>query len=216
MNVKLLQEGARSLGVELSGQAVGRLEQYMGELLRWNRSINLTAITQPDEIIAKHFVDSMSIVPLIRQHEHLLDVGSGAGLPGLVVAMLRDDLPITSVDAVDKKVRFQRHICRLLTLDQVEAIHQRVERLAEQRPGQFDLVTSRAFRDPLRFMQLAHPLVRPGGRLVAMVANTGGIEEWNMEQCACDHGFRLLEMRSYELPRQLGARKLVVFGRNPL
>jgi 16S rRNA (guanine527-N7)-methyltransferase len=216
MNVKLLQEGARSLGVELSGQAVGRLEQYMGELLRWNRSINLTAITQPDEIIAKHFVDSMSIVPLIRPHEHLLDVGSGAGLPGLVVAMLRDDLPITSVDAVDKKVRFQRHICRLLTLDQVEAIHQRVERLAEQRPGQFDLVTSRAFRDPLRFMQLAHPLVRPGGRLVAMVANTGGIEEWNMEQCACDHGFRLLEMRSYELPRQLGARKLVVFGRNPL
>jgi 16S rRNA (guanine527-N7)-methyltransferase len=216
MNVKLLQEGARSLGVELSGQAVGRLEQYMGELLRWNRSINLTAITQPDEIIAKHFVDSMSIVPLLRPHEHLLDVGSGAGLPGLVVAMLRDDLPITSVDAVDKKVRFQRHICRLLTLDQVEAIHQRVERLAEQRPGQFDLVTSRAFRDPLRFMQLAHPLVRPGGRLVAMVANTGGIEEWNMEQCACDHGFRLLEMRSYELPRQLGARKLVVFGRNPL
>lgn len=216
MNVKLLQEGARSLGVELSGQAVGRLEQYMGELLRWNRSINLTAITQPDEIIAKHFVDSMSIVPLLRPHEHLLDVGSGAGLPGLVVAMLRDDLPITSVDAVDKKVRFQRHICRLLTLDQVEAIHQRVERLVEQRPGQFDLVTSRAFRDPLRFMQLAHPLVRPGGRLVAMVANTGGIEEWNMEQCACDHGFRLLEMRSYELPRQLGARKLVVFGRNPL
>ncbi|MGE0155501.1 MAG: 16S rRNA (guanine(527)-N(7))-methyltransferase RsmG [Geobacter sp.] len=216
MNVKLLQEGARSLGVELSGQAVGRLEQYMGELLRWNRSINLTAITQHDEIIAKHFVDSMSIVPLLRPHEHLLDVGSGAGLPGLVVAMLRDDLPITSVDAVDKKVRFQRHICRLLTLDQVEAIHQRVERLAEQRPGQFDLVTSRAFRDPLRFMQLAHPLVRPGGRLVAMVANTGGIEEWNMEQCACDHGFRLLEMRSYELPRQLGARKLVVFGRNPL
>lgn len=216
MNVKLLQEGARSLGVELSGQAVGRLEQYMGELLRWNRSINLTAITQPDEIIAKHFVDSMSIVPLLRPHEHLLDVGSGAGLPGLVVAMLRDDLPITSVDAVDKKVRFQRHICRLLTLDQVEAIHQRVERLAEQRPGQFDLVSSRAFRDPLRFMQLAHPLVRPGGRLVAMVANTGGIEEWNMEQCACDHGFRLLEMRSYELPRQLGARKLVVFGRNPL
>ncbi|MFA6822606.1 MAG: 16S rRNA (guanine(527)-N(7))-methyltransferase RsmG [Geobacter sp.] len=216
MNVKLLQEGARSLGVELSGQAVGRLEQYMGELLRWNRSINLTAITQSDEIIAKHFVDSMSIVPLLRPHEHLLDVGSGAGLPGLVVAMLRDDLPITSVDAVDKKVRFQRHICRLLTLDQVEAIHQRVERLAEQRPGQFDLVTSRAFRDPLRFMQLAHPLVRPGGRLVAMVANTGGIEEWNMEQCACDHGFRLLEMRSYELPRQLGARKLVVFGRNPL
>lgn len=216
MNVKLLQEGARSLGVELSGQAVGRLEQYMGELLRWNRSINLTAITQPDEIIAKHFVDSMSIVPLLRPHEHLLDVGSGAGLPGLVVAMLRDDLPITSVDAVDKKVRFQRHICRLLTLDQVEAIHQRVERLAEQRPGQFDLVTSRAFRDPFRFMQLAHPLVRPGGRLVAMVANTGGIEEWNMEQCACDHGFRLLEMSSYELPRQLGARKLVVFGRNPL
>lgn len=216
MNVKLLQEGARSLGVELSDQAMGRLEQYMVELLRWNRSINLTAITQPDEIIAKHFVDSMSIVPLLRPHERLLDVGSGAGLPGLVVAMLRDEQPITSVDAVDKKVRFQRHVCRLLSLDQVEAIHQRVEQLAEQRPGQFDLVTSRAFRDPLRFMQLTHRLVRPGGRLVAMVANAGGIEEGHMERCACDHGFRLLEMRGYDLPRQMGARKLVIFGRNSL
>ena len=216
MNRKLLQEGARAFRIELSDQAMGRLEQYMAELLRWNRSINLTAITQPDEIVIKHFVDAMSIMPLLKPNEHLLDVGSGAGLPGLVVAMLRGDQPITSVDAVDKKVRFQRHICRLLGLAQVEAVHERVERLAESRPGQFDLVTSRAFRDPVRFMQLAHRLVRPRGRLVAMVAGAGCMAEQQMEQLACGHDFQLLEIRGYELPRQMGARKLVVFGRNQL
>jgi len=216
MNVKLLQEGARSFGIELGDQVLGRLDRYMAELLRWNRSINLTAITQPDEIIAKHFVDAMSIVPLVKPHEHLLDVGSGAGLPGLVLAMLRDDQPVTSVDAVDKKVRFQRHICRLLGLTQVETVHERVERLAESRSGMFDLVTSRAFRDPVRFMQLAHRLVRPGGKLVAMVASAGCLPEQQMEQLACDYRFQLLEIRGYELPRQMGARKLVVFGRNQL
>lgn len=216
MNIRLLQEGAGSFGIELTGQAQGRLQQYRDELLRWNRSLNLTSITRPDEIIIKHFVDSMSVVPLLEPGERLLDIGSGAGLPGLVVAILRDDQSITSVDAVDKKIRFQRHICRLLGLTLVEAVHERVESLAERCPGQFDLVTSRAFRDPVRFMQLAHLLVRPGGRLVAMVSHADGESQHDMQLLAHEYDFRLLEIRGYELPRAMGGRKLVVFRRNQL
>jgi len=213
MNLKLLQEGASAFGIKLTDQHVVRLRQFMDELLRWNRSLNLTAITRPDEVAIKHIVDAMSIVPLLAPEERLLDVGSGAGLPGLVVAILRNDLTITSLDAVDKKVRFQRHICRLLGLDRVEAVHGRVEQLSETRPGQFDLVTSRAFRDPVRFMQLAHRLVRPGGRMVAMVSGATGQQ---MDQCAHEFGFQVLQILSYELPKVMGARKLVVFGRNQL
>lgn len=216
MNVRLLHEGASAFGIGLDDQAVERLRQYMDELLRWNRSLNLTAITLPDEIVIKHFVDAMSIVPLLAPGERLLDVGSGAGLPGLVVAILRDDQPITSLDAIDKKIRFQRHVCRLLGLTQVEALHGRVEGLAEKRAGQFDLVTSRAFRDPLRFIQLAHRLVRPGGRLVAMVSSTLTTTGHDMEAFADEHGLQLVETRSYELPRQMGGRQLLVLSRNRL
>lgn len=216
MNEKLLHEGAQAFGIELTDQAVGRLQQYMAELLRWNRSLNLTAITQPDEIVSKHFVDAMSIVPLLAPGERLLDVGSGAGLPALVVAMLLDGQPITSLDAVDKKVRFQRHICRLLGLAQVEVLHGRVENLAEKRAGLFDLVTSRAFRDPVRFIQLAHRLVRPGGRLVAMVSSVVAPAGYDMKALTDAYGLQLVETRSYELPRQMGGRQLLVFSRNRL
>lgn len=216
MNVRLLHEGASAFGIGLDDQAVERLRKYMDELLRWNRSLNLTAITLPDEIVIKHFVDAMSIVPLLAPGERLLDVGSGAGLPGLVVAILRDDQPITSLDAIDKKIRFQRHVCRLLGLTQVEALHGRVEGLAEKRAGQFDLVTSRAFRDPQRFIQLAHRLVRPGGRLVAMVSSTLTTTGHAMEAFADEHGLQLVETRSYELPRQMGGRQLLVLSRNRL
>jgi 16S rRNA (guanine527-N7)-methyltransferase len=216
MNVQLLHAGASAFGIGLNDQAVERLRKYMDELLRWNRSLNLTAITQPDEIVIKHFVDAMSIVPLLAPGERLLDVGSGAGLPGLVVAILRDDQPITSLDAIDKKIRFQRHVCRLLGLTQVEALHGRVEGLAEKRAGQFDLVTSRAFRDPLRFIQLAHRLVRPGGRLVAMVSSTLTTTGHAMKAFADEHGLQLVETRSYELPRQMGGRRLLVLSRNRL
>lgn len=216
MNLKLLHEGAAAFGIELTEQAQKRLQQYMVELLRWNRSFNLTAITQPDEIVGKHFVDAMSIVPLLAPGDHLLDVGSGAGLPALVVAMLRDSQPITSIDAVDKKVRFQRHICRLLRLGQVEVLHGRIEHLAENRAGQFDLVTSRAFRDPARFMQLAHRLVRPGGRLVAMVAGADCAAEGQAEALGHEYGFQLQGLRNYRLPQGMGARKLILYQRNRL
>lgn len=216
MNVALLQEGARGFGLELDAATVAQFEQFMAELRRWNRSINLTAITQPAEIVCKHFVDSLSLVSLLKDGERLLDIGSGAGLPGLAVAMVRHDLALTSVDAVEKKMRFQRHICRLLGLKQVEVLHGRVEQLAAQRGGQYDLVISRAFRNVSRFVQLAYPFVRCGGRLVAMVA--GDADDATHEagvvcgQCDLHH----LETIHYRLPHGAGERNLVVFMRNQL
>ncbi len=216
MNSNLLLQGADSVGVNLDGSTMGRFQQFMTELLRWNRAINLTSITSPDEIVLKHFVDSLSIVPLLNPGERLLDVGSGAGLPGLVVALVRSDLTITSLDAVDKKVRFQRHLCRLLDLTQVEVVHGRIEQFSAQHEEGYDVVTSRAFRDLDRFATLTKGAVRRGGRLVAMMAGTAADVATRVDNVSRRVGMEHLETRSYNLLNGLGARNLVVLQRNML
>lgn len=216
MNVELLREGARAFGLELDDAAIERFGRYMAELVRWNRTINLTAITRPDQIVGKHFVDCLSLVPLLEPGERLLDIGSGAGLPGLVVALVRPDHAITTLDAVEKKVRFQRHVCRMLVLERVEVLHGRVEQLALQRSGAYNLVTSRAFRDIERFVQLAVPLVRPGGRLIAMTAGDGVAAEQLIDQLGARYGLEHLQSIRYRLPLGMGERALQVMRRNQL
>lgn len=212
MQRELLRTGASLVGCCLDDAALDRFERYLAELLHWNRSINLTAITDPQHVVIKHFIDSLSIVPLLDQGIRLLDIGSGAGLPGLAVAVVRPDLQVTSLDAVEKKVRFQRHLCRLLGLSGVEVVHRRVEQLAQERPGCYDLVVSRAFRDLERFAQLALPLVRPCGRLLAMTSGGDANQERTAELCA-RHSLRLLQQLDYALPESMGQRRLLLFAK---
>lgn len=216
MNINLLRSGFDAFGLALDDRAVERFSLFMDELRRWNRAINLTAITKPDQILIKHFVDSVSIVPMLQQGEQVLDVGSGAGLPGLAVAIMRDDIAITSMDAVDKKVRFQRHICRLLGLRQVMVQHGRVEEAAAQRTVSYDVVVSRAFRDVDRFISMAHQLVRPGGRMIAMLAGEASQPSPKTNELCERLGLYCHATEHYRLPREMGERSLMIFQRNHL
>ena len=213
MNAALLREGARIFGLEPNETEVERFGLYLSELQRWNRSINLTAIKKADQIVVKHFVDSLSIVPLPGKGERLLDVGSGAGLPGLAIAIMRADLSITSLDAIDKKVRFQRHVVRLLGLDHVTVVHKRIEQLAEEQAGLYDVVTSRAFRDLERFAQLGWKLLRPGGRLIAMMAGADAVQSSGVLKISDQYGLEHIQSNRYDLPCGMGARMLVVLRR---
>lgn len=209
MNAELLCEGARIFGLDPGATEIEHFSLYLAELQRWNRSINLTAIHKADQIVIKHFIDSLSLVPLLEKGERLLDVGSGAGLPGLALAIMRKDLLVTSIDAVDKKVRFQRHLVRLLKLDQVTVLHERVEQLAKDQPGAYDVITSRAFRDIGRFARLVLQLLRPGGRIVAMVSG----EACEVPDEVSELGLEHLQTIRYELPHGMGSRALLVFRR---
>ncbi|MDY0300328.1 MAG: 16S rRNA (guanine(527)-N(7))-methyltransferase RsmG [Trichlorobacter sp.] len=210
MSGKLLQTGAASFGLQLSEKEIASFIVYLTELQRWNRSFNLTALKNSDEIIIKHFVDSLSLVPLLNKGEHLLDVGSGAGLPGLAVAILRKDVTVTTLDAVAKKIGFQRHICRKLGLCNVTAVHQRVEHHLKENPEFYSVVTSRAFKDLSRFSQLAGGLVKPGGRLIAMAADT---VESDFTQWTTAGAFTVQESINYSLPEGMGSRKLIVLSK---
>ncbi|MDT8440187.1 MAG: 16S rRNA (guanine(527)-N(7))-methyltransferase RsmG [Desulfuromonadales bacterium] len=156
--------------INLSASVVAQLERLAVELQRWNVRYNLTAITDPAEIDEKHLVDSLTLLPLISNGSRLLDIGSGAGFPALPVKIACPDLTVVTVDAVAKKVRFQRHVVRVLGLSDFQAVHGRVETLAGESAyrKRFDLVTARAVTSLPKLVALAEPLLRQEGRLLAM------------------------------------------------
>lgn len=166
------------LGITLDGTILERLEWLGAELLRWNRTHNLTAITAPHEIREKHLADSLTLLPLLADARRLLDLGSGAGFPALPLKIARPDLAVVSVDAVGKKIAFQRHAARTLGLGGFTAVHGRAEDL----PGNplcaegFDVVTARALGSLPLLAMLAGPYLAPGGRLIAMKGAEGEAE----------------------------------------
>lgn len=210
MNRELLSKAAATLNLELTQHQFDSCGQLLEELLRWNKKINLTAITNSDEMTVKHLVDSLHLVPELKAGDRILDIGSGAGFPALVLAIVRPDCQITSVDAVGKKISFQKHISRLFKLANFEPLHMRVESLAVDRPAGFDLVTSRAFSSLELFVTLGAPLVSTSGKLISMRGSDGGHEADSLQNLIAATGFSVNPTINYCLPMKMGGRSLVV------
>ncbi|MHB8875899.1 MAG: 16S rRNA (guanine(527)-N(7))-methyltransferase RsmG [Myxococcaceae bacterium] len=210
---RILQEGAEKLGIVLSDEAAGRLVRLGEELLRWNQKVNLTAITRPDEVLEKHFLDSLAVLPELAPARSLLDLGAGAGFPGLPLKVARPDLEVTLVDAVAKKVGFMKHAIALLGLSPgARAVHARAEgRPREEGLPQAEAVVARALADPARWLALAAPYALPGGRVLAMLARPLGPEEAQRQAAAA--GLRFLFERTYALPFCGDPRAVAVFAR---
>ena len=169
-NKDLLVEGAKTFGIYLDGKAIESFELYLKELLKWNQKINLTAIRSEKGIVLKHFLDSLSVYPYIPKTCSLLDIGSGAGFPGIPLKITQPNLEMTLIDSVRKKVDFQRHIIRMLGLKGIEAIHGRVQDkgILQGLGGRFDITLSRAFSDLRTLLILGFPFLKKGGRVIAM------------------------------------------------
>ncbi len=160
-----LRTGARAMGLELDERAIARLEQLLAELSRWNRAYNLTAIDDPARMVTHHLLDSLAIHFALRGRR-VADVGTGAGFPGLPLAVLNPGREFTLLDSSAKKLRFVTHAARALGLDNVRAVHARVE---QADPGEgYDVVVSRAFASLPDFVGGAAHLLAPGGWLLAM------------------------------------------------
>lgn len=170
-----LSELLTKLDLDVPLEALPPLEGLVDELLRWNPRRNLTAITDREGVLEKHLADSLTLLPFARQATHLLDIGSGAGFPALPLKIVCPELEVVSVDAVGKKVDFQRHVVRKLGLQGFTALHSRVETLTEYHAG-FDLVTARALCSLVDLVTLAKPFLAVGGRLVAMKGPEGRCE----------------------------------------
>ncbi len=194
-----LMEGGLRLGVPLSPHTVARLVLYLQELTRWNAKVNLTGLTTERDIISKHFLDSLSaftfITPapgLIRPGpgRQVLDVGTGAGFPGMVLKLQDPDLAVTLLEPSQKKAAFLHHMIGLLGLAGIAVLIARIEDLKPGQAGPFDLVTSRAVRTELILAE-APRLLAPGGQVLLFRASP---------MSDVPSGYRLVRETSFTLP----------------
>ena len=164
-----IEAGAKKLGIALTGEQIGKLERHAALLLKWNAKINLTAITDPAEVIEKHVLDSLAVAPLIPAGR-LLDAGTGAGFPGIPLAIVRPDLQIWLVDSVQKKVAFLKSALVELKLPGVQAKALRlVGKPSEEGLPRFHAAISRAFAAPNDWLPLAERYLEPGGRVYCLL-----------------------------------------------
>jgi 16S rRNA (guanine527-N7)-methyltransferase len=161
----LLAAGVAEMGLDVSPEAQQKLLQYLSLLNKWNKVYNLTAVRDPLEMVTLHLLDSLSVLPYIKA-KNLLDVGSGGGLPGIVLAICKPELQVTTIDTVQKKAIFMRQVKGELGLSNLEVVHARVENY--QPSEKFAAIISRAFSEATLFIKLTQHLIAENGQWLAM------------------------------------------------
>jgi len=199
--VELLRRGVDALGLTLPVGAQERLMDFLALLVKWNRTFNLTAIRGEADMVTQHLLDSLSLLPFLGGIASLADVGSGAGLPAIPLAIARPELRVVSFEPVQKKAAFQQQARIELGLDNLTVRCARVEN--EQ--GEFAVVTSRAFSSLSEFVRLAGHLAEPGGRLLAMK----GVHPAD-EIAALPDGWQMAACHALRVPGLAAQRHLVI------
>lgn len=207
---ELLRRCAGELGIELDANELERFCSFAYELKKWNKKINLTAIRDDRDIAIKHFADSLTLLGIINKTGSLLDLGSGGGFPAIPLKIMLPGLSVVSVDAVEKKILFQRQAARLLQFLDFTALHARGEELAQSYASHFDYVVSRAFSDLSYFVSLALPLLKNDGLIIAMKGRDGRDEAFAAKGRLFDLGATIIECIHLKLPVTNDDRYLVV------
>jgi 16S rRNA (guanine527-N7)-methyltransferase len=211
MTEALLSLGIEELGLNLSAANIADLELFLQEMGRWNQVHNLTAIEGEQDSIRLHLIDSIAVLPVLKQFlkgssPKIADLGSGGGLPAIPIAIVQPDWQLTLIEAIRKKTAFLQHVRGKLKLKNVEVLSERVENVAVQQPAQFDAVISRAFTSLSRFLDLSLPLLKPGGLVFAMKSKRADEEMADVSE----HDWRLLADEALVIPNVAVERRLLV------
>ncbi len=210
MDRRLIEEAARRSGLEPDAQTIHRLGYFIDRLKEVNRVMNLTAITEDEAIASRHLEDSWQLLDSIPAHSKVIDIGTGAGFPGLALKIVRPDLDMTLMDATGKKVLFLEELIGDLGLDRVRAIQGRAEEKAHDRGyrEQFQVALARAVAPLPQLVELCLPFVRQGGRFIAMKGKDS--EADSASKAIRKLGGTLDSLLTYQLPPLDEPRKLVL------
>ena len=208
---ELLKEGSRELGTPLTGGQEELFLLYLAQLKLWNKSINLTAVKTDREIVIKHFLDSITAEALIPEGASVLDIGTGAGFPGVPLKIVRPDLDVTLLDSSGKKVSFLKDLIRKLGLSGITALSARAEEPENGLPREsFDCVITRAVGSVTHVLDLSRPYVKEGGGIILM---RGRNSTSDIQESEYPEGLELVEEKHLTLPFGEQERTLLLFKR---
>jgi 16S rRNA (guanine527-N7)-methyltransferase len=208
-----LRELLTPLGIKLTEQQLQQFALYQEELLSWNEKINLTALTEDKDILIKHFYDSVLGLKVGKWtgQERVLDLGTGAGFPGVPLQIVSPSLSVVLVDSLQKRVKFLQHLLSVLALDGTEAIHGRAEELGREPKlrDKFDIVVSRAVARLAVLTEYCLPFVKPGGVFLAYKGLDGQKECVEADSAIKKLGGKLLKVETFSLPEEMGTRTII-------
>ena len=195
-----LEQGLKEMNISLPEDGVSRLLDFLRMLVKWNRVYNLSSISDPEQMVRLHLLDSLSVLPFL-QGTRCIDVGTGAGLPGIPLAIARPDMRFALLDSNSKKTRFIRQVCIELGLKNVLPVHERIEDY--QSEDKFDTVTARAFARLPDMLTKTRHLLTSGGKLLAMKSKeTDALER---------EDFQFNSVQSLVIPGLEATRNLVIY-----
>lgn len=202
INKEMLRSGAYEYGVELDETALDRFDRYAELLCEWNTFMNLTAIKEPDEIVKKHFIDSLSLLSAVRIPEgsSLIDVGTGAGFPGIPLLIARNDLKVTLLDSTNKRLEFIKAVLESTGLS-AQVVHMRAEDAGRNKDfrEKFDFATARAVSNLRDLSEYCLPFVRIGGYFVPMKSAKTDEETAEAKKAISVLGGKIADIKSFEL-----------------
>lgn len=212
--LRLLDEGARALGLRLSARELSAFRLYLREILIYNRKVNLTAVANPEEIAVHHFVDSLTCVHILRGcgAEWVADVGTGAGFPGVPLKIVEPGIRLALIDSLGKRIAFLEHLVRVLGLEGVSLHHIRAEDAGrnELHRERYDFTVARAVAQLRVLAELCIPLVRVGGWFLAMKGPRGYDELKDAEGAISLLGGEVADVKELTLPIANETRVLIL------
>lgn len=207
---KELKEKSKSINIQLEDKQIEKFYNYMNLLLEWNEKMNLTAITEPKEVILKHFIDSATIIKYIENGMQIVDVGTGAGFPGIPLNIINSEASYTLVDSLNKRINFLDEVINSLQLNNINTIHSRIEEFGRDNKESFDIATSRAVASLNILLEYLLPLVKIGGICICMKGSNVKEEIENSKKALDVLGGRIEKIEEIILPNSDIRRSIII------
>lgn len=207
-----LMEKAKAINIEMNNEQAEKFYKYMKLLIEWNEKINLTAITEENEIILKHFIDSLTVLKYINQTDRIIDVGTGAGFPGIPIAIMMPNTKITLLDSLNKRINFLNDVIKELDLKNIETIHSRSEDCEKDisKRENYDIAIARAVANLTTLSEYLLPFVKIGGKMICMKGSEVEEELKNADFAIKELGGEITLKDEFCLPESDIKRNIIV------